>query len=378
MKQEPSGSTADRRPNLTMTQGSTGQRLSIGLICLALASPVSGLGSQETDAQPSLDTPPIQAALKKTVELAGNDESLLVTQRQQTRALKEAPVVHLEPGSEQHAKPTKLFDNLYYVGGTEVGSFILTSTEGYIMIDAGYSYMPEDYLLPGMKDLGLDPAKVKYILVTHSGPDHVGGTQYFQSHYGTRIVMSQEEWAGVPQGGSQYFGSTPPTLDLVGTDGQTISLGDLTVTVVSTPRTVRGGGLSYLATVYDNGQPHRFATYGNTNVVGTLADKKVYRASVEKFLGSIDRFNVDVVISNHPFVDGSLKLMEQRRLRKPGDPNPFVYGQERVKRFFQLLDQSALVLTLRQEAGLDETGTKRVASDAASPLPASGPSTPKP
>lgn len=362
MNHAPRYSVAECHSNHHRAQRRTNQTISVVLFCLATVSPLSALGSGETNPHRSLDTPLIQAELRKAMELAGKDESLLVTQRQQTRTIPDAPVVHLEPGSEQHAKPTKLFDNLYYVGGTEVGSFILTSEEGDIMIDAGYSYMPEDYILPGMKELGLDPARIKYILVTHAGPDHVGGAQYFQSHYGTRIVMSQEEWGGVPKDGSKYFGSTPPTPDIVGTDGQTITLGDLTVTIVTTPRTVRGGGLSYIAKVYDNGTPHVFATYGNTNVVGSLGDKKVYRASIEKFLGYVDRMHVDVVISNHPFVDGSLKVMDQLRARKAGEPHPFVYGQDRVRRFFQVLDQSAVVLTLLQEAGLDETGTKLATS----------------
>lgn len=345
--------------------------LSVGILSLAFSTQAFASESGNSDSIGSLDTPQIKIELRKAVDLAGSDESLLVTERQQTKTLKDAPVVHMEPGSEQHARPTKLFDNLYYVGGTEVGCFILTGAEGYIMIDSGYSYMPEDYILPGMKELGLDPAKIKYILVTHSGPDHGGGAYYFQSRYGTRIVMSREEWSGVPKDGGKYFGATPPKMDIVGIDGQKVSLGDLTVTIVATPRTVKGGGLSYIATVRDNGIPYTFATYGNTNVVGTLEDKKVYRESIKKFLSYVDSRDVSVVISDHPFVDGSLTMMDRLRNRKAGDPNPFVFGQERARKFFELLDQSAVVLTLRQEAGLDETGTKLAspASPASSAAP---------
>lgn len=338
------------------------------LLCMTLGltacadTPVKTSNDSVKDSNDSvqvLDTPEIIAEMEKARNLAGDDKSLIITQRLQSRDLNEngvptlAPPVNIKEGSETAIEPIKLFDNLYYVGGPNTGSFIFTTTEGYIMIDAGYSYFPENVIIPGMKKLGLDPANIKYLLITHAGPDHVGGAKYFQENYGTQIVMSQEEWDVAASKGDSW-----PSQDIVGTDGQKLTLGDTTITIVKTPRQVNGGGLSYIAPVFDNGEAHMWATYGNTNVVGTLEDKKVYRDAVNHFLSYSDAAKVDVVISNHPFADGSLDKMEELRNRKPGDPNPFVLGQERSRRFFELLDQCAVVLTARQEAGLDETGTK--------------------
>lgn len=317
----------------------------------------------------TLDSPKILKELEKAKFIAGNDESLITTFNQQSRILSNPPQVHLESGSEKHATPIQLFDNLYYVGGTEVGCFIFTTSEGYIMIDSGYSYMPEDYIIPDMKKLGLDPSKIKYILITHAGPDHVGGAKYFQEKYGTKIVMSQEEWEQAKKiksnknvsGDSQFkdMAQIPwPNQDIVGHDGDKITLGDFSVTIVHAPRKVNGGGLSYIAPVFDKGTSHMWATYGNTNVVGSLEDKEVYRNSIAKFLSYVDKYNVDVVISNHPFVDGSLPIMERKLAGKSEEPNPFILGEDRVKKFFNLLDQCALILKMRQEEGLDETGTK--------------------
>jgi metallo-beta-lactamase class B len=333
--------------------------MTLGLTSCANANATTPAPVKDSnDSVKVLDTPEIVAEMEKARNLAGDDKSLRITQRLQSRDLDEkgvptvAPPVNLAEGSEQPAEPTKIFDNLYYIGGTNTGSFIFTTSEGYIMIDAGYNYSPETLIIPGMKKLGLDPSKIKYLLITHAGPDHVGGAKYFQENYGTHIVMSQQEWNAA---------STKkdwPKQDIIGTDGQKLTLGDTTITIVETPRQVNGGGLSYIAQVFDNGEPHMWATYGNTNVVGTLEDKKVYRDAVKHFLSYLDNAKVDVVISDHPFADGSLEKMEQLRNRKSGEPNPFVLGQERARRFFELLDQCAVVLTARQEAGLDETGTK--------------------
>lgn len=136
-----------------------------------------------------LDTVEIKAEMEKARTLAGGDKYLLITQRLQSRDIGENGLPTQSPGanvtgSEEYAEPTQIFDNLYYVGGTQTGSWIFTTTEGYIMIDAGYSYSPEKLIIPGMKKLGLDPAKIKYILITHAGPDHVGGAKYFQDNCG--------------------------------------------------------------------------------------------------------------------------------------------------------------------------------------------------
>ena len=344
--------------------------LNMTFVILYLVLGFTIIGSPLIDASKRLDTPEIVAEMEKAKNIAGNDQSLVVTFNQQSKSLIDLPQVHIAPGSELHATPTQLFDNLYYVGGTDVGVFIFTTPEGYIMIDSGYSYMPEDYIIPDMKKLGLDPNKIKYILITHAGPDHTGGAKYFQEKYGTKIVMSKEEWKQAELAKEKAKNNSTnnsymmwPEQDIVGQDGGKITLGNTTITMVHTPRTVNGGGLSYIAEVFDNGESHTWATYGNTNVVGTLADKKVYRDSVAKFLTYIDNYKVDVLISNHPFVDGSLSVMDELRNSKKIESNQFVLGQERVEKFFKLLDQCAVILTLRQEAGLDETGTKRLASN---------------
>lgn len=323
---------------------------------MAALLPASAMGTKVVNPAESLDTPQIKAELQKAIDLAGDDAALIVAQRQQCKTVN---MVTVDPVV---VEPTKLFDNLYFLGSHQVGSFLFTTTDGYIMIDAGYEDYPEKVIIPGMKKLGLDPADIKYILITHAGPDHIGGASYFQEHYGTRIIMSREEWDAAEKTDDRVTWPLPKR-DMIGVDGQQLTLGDTTVTIVETPRRVNGGGLSYIAPVFDGGKPHTFATYGNTNVVGTLTDKKLYRDAVANFVSYADKAKVDVIISSHPFVDGSIKTMETLRNRKAGEPNPFVWGREKVGRFFGILDQSAVVMALRQEAGLDETGTKRVDQD---------------
>ena len=74
--------------------------------------------------------------------------------------------------ADQQREPFKIFDNLYYVGVEFVSSFLLTTSDGLILVDAlfgneGY----RDYLLGNVRKVGFDPADIKYLLVNRSPGD---------------------------------------------------------------------------------------------------------------------------------------------------------------------------------------------------------------
>ncbi len=319
-----------------------------------------------------LDSPATHAELLKARELAGDDKYLKITQLLQCRDTGANGMPTQPGGNREFQVATQLFDNLYFIGNESVATFILTTPDGYIMIDAGWADYPYKFLMPGFAELGLDPALVQYILITHTGPDHVGGAKYFQDKYGTRVVMSEEEWrrmegrdpigrdvsAGLPEEYLQYIGN--PIADLTPADGHEIVLGGTVVTMMSTPRRVNGGGFSYMFRVTDNGVPHIFSTYGNTNIVGELEDKYLYRESIANFIEYTEDAGADVIISDHPFVDGSLMRIGELSERQAGEANPFVVGKDYVQRFIAILDQCAVVAIARHEEGLDFTGTQRL------------------
>lgn len=77
-------------------------------------------------------------------------------------------------------EPTKLFDNVYAVGNSETTVYALTSSEGIVLLDAGFENKAESVLVPHLQKLGLDPATVKYILLGHGHADHFGGSKLLQ------------------------------------------------------------------------------------------------------------------------------------------------------------------------------------------------------
>jgi metallo-beta-lactamase class B len=322
-----------------------------------------------------LDTDFIKSQMQIARDMAGDDHYYLRMQRLQCRDIDENGTIDQSPGSnettgcpdkpssmnptcwkEVSAVPTKVFDNVYYVGGMEIGGWVIDTGDGYIMLDAGYDYSYEEFLINNMKKLGLDPAKIKYILVTHAGPDHVGAVPKFQRDYPNIKVI--------------YNADITRPAGIVTTlmkDGDTLTLGDTTITMVSTPRRVGGDGFSYLIPVKIKGKRHMWATFGNTNAAGgTIDDKFRYRESMAKFITYVKNLGADIAISSHPFVDASLDRMAIiRECNERGHKwwgswqcahNPFLIGKKAAVRYFEIMDWCSEVQRNRQEAGIDPTG----------------------
>ena len=49
-------------------------------------------------------------------------------------------------------------------------------------------------MVGGLRKLGLDPATIKYVLVSHAHYDHVGGAAFLQDRFNARVVISEADW----------------------------------------------------------------------------------------------------------------------------------------------------------------------------------------
>jgi metallo-beta-lactamase class B len=80
----------------------------------------------------------------------------------------DAPAPREEPNRKAtYMQPKKAFDDVYWLGTEGVSAWLLTSNDGYILYDTANVYDAEDVLIGGITKLGLDPAKVKYVIVSH-------------------------------------------------------------------------------------------------------------------------------------------------------------------------------------------------------------------
>lgn len=235
-------------------------------------------------------------------------------------------------------EPTKVFDNLYYLGDEDVGAWIVNTSKGIILIDSmNNNKDAKDIIVGGMKKLGFDPANIKYVLVTHGHLDHYGGAQYIHDNYGATILMTTVDWnymnsSSMTTNDPDNSDFSMPTSYKAIIDGEKLILGDTTITIVSTPGHTPGG-VSLIIPVTDNGIKHIIGMWGGTELPLSLVDNKKYLNSLNYFAKFTDAAKVDAEITAHPFFDNGVQRMKTLRNRKTGDPNPFVIGQAAYKAY---------------------------------------------
>jgi metallo-beta-lactamase class B len=243
-------------------------------------------------------------------------------------------------------QPTRVFDNLYAVGRSGTTVWVVRTSAGLVLIDAGYADQLDAVLLAGLKQLGLDADQVRYVLIGHGHADHYGAASYFQKR-GARIGMAAADWdllnapaAGAGRGGAAAPPALPPpTRDLVVAEGQPIAVGDVTFTPVAIPGHTPGA-LGFIFPVRDGATTHTAGLFGGSVLIPSFVSNDglaQYVKSVEHWAALTAAHNVDVEIQNHPLYDGMLGRLERLRTRQPAQPHPFVVGRDAYQRFTRVM-----------------------------------------
>jgi metallo-beta-lactamase class B len=244
-------------------------------------------------------------------------------------------------------EPAQVFDNLYWVGTKYHSSWALKTSDGIILIDTLYEYAAEEAIVGGLKKLGLDPASIKYVIITHAHLDHDGGAKLLQDRYGARIIMGGPDWDSIEKSVNQYPNGKPKR-DMVATDGQKVTLGGETVTLVTTPGHTPGT-LSMLFEVKDHGKPLTVAYSGGTafNFVNDAEHFDIYIASQRKMAAAAAAAHASILMSNHSEFDNAVTKIKMMAARRPGEASPFEIGSEAVARYFKVTDECAQAAKLK-------------------------------
>lgn len=240
------------------------------------------------------------------------------------------------PQAVWHHDPVRVFDNLYFLGTNEHSSWAVQTSDGLIVIDALFDYAVKDEVVDGLRALGVNPATMKYLIISHGHADHHGGTKFLQDEFGPRVIMGRRDWDLVEQNKT-----TPiPKRDMIATDGQKLTLGDTTLTLYATPGHT-AGTFSVVISVKDNGRSHLLATWGGTAVGRTTPPEAIkdYINSAVRYRELLGKLGVEGIVSNHTAYDNSLKKLEALKVRKPNEPHPYLTGAESVRRYLTVAEE---------------------------------------
>jgi metallo-beta-lactamase class B len=234
--------------------------------------------------------------------------------------------------SEQTAKavpPVKMFDNLYYVGLDFVCAYVFKTSDGLILIDTLYNPFG-NHTIDAIKELGMYPKDIKYVIISHGHDDHYAGALAVkaaapQAHF----MMTDADYtlmeSTFKSGSGNGTAKGIIARDMVIKDGDTLKLGDTTLKLFVTPGHTPGV-VSFQTTVYDNGKPYTLFYWAGP----TLQSNQL--PVMESFLATVKRLQtfsgIDVMLHSHPWSVSLMDKIEKARVRKPGDPNPFVNPTE--------------------------------------------------
>jgi len=249
-----------------------------------------------------------------------------------------------------YAEPAKVADNLYFIGTRIHNAWALVGSDGIIVLEALFDYAAPDEVMGGMKQLGLDPQKVKYIIISHAHADHDGGAHFLQDSLPTaHLVYGGPDWDAIDRTPNHAGGK--PRRDTVAGDGMKFSVGDASLQVVTTPGHTPGT-ISFLFEVKDNGKPLRIAYVGGTAIPfdGTAAYYDGYIASVRKMARAAADFGATALMSNHTEFDNAYYKAHTAANRKPGEANPFDVGRNAVAQYFTVVEDCVTAAKLRATA----------------------------
>lgn len=113
-----------------------------------------------------------------------------------------AAVLHAQhPSADNDPYPAhRIIGNLYYVGASDITSYLVTTPAGHILINSGYENTPP-LIRDSIVKLGFRPTDVKILLNSQAHWDHVAGQREMQRLTGAKIYSSQREVSVLETGG---------------------------------------------------------------------------------------------------------------------------------------------------------------------------------
>lgn len=225
-------------------------------------------------------------------------------------------------------EPFTLIGNIHYVGAEGVSSYLITTSEGHILLDGGFAQTAPQ-IARNVEALGFDMRDVKILLNSHAHFDHAAGLARLQSLSGARVVASAADRQALESGRFPYGPSAdvswpPVRVDRVIADGETVSLGAVTLTAHLTAGHTPGCTSWSMDVTGADGARHRAFFHCSATVAGQALVPESYPGMVDDFRRTFARvraIDADVLLTNHP---GFMDLEARRARQLVGDANAFV------------------------------------------------------
>jgi metallo-beta-lactamase class B len=237
----------------------------------------------------------------------------------------------------QPIEPFRIAGNIYYVGASDITSYLITTPAGHILLDGGF-VETAPIILANIKKLGFRIEDVRILLASHAHYDHAGGLAELKRLSGAKFHASRGDLPLFARGGldDPQFGNRfpfPPVhADRVVEDGSKVTLGGTTMTARITPGHTPGcttwtmrvrekGKMLDVVFVGSPSIPNSYRLKGNPRYPNAIAD---YRKQYDILLS----LRPDVFLASH----GNFFELEEKRKGEKSFIDPEGYVRV-IKRF---------------------------------------------
>ena len=253
--------------------------------------------------------------------------------------LASSPLAHAQSDPEsrswnQPVEPYRIAGNVYYVGASDITSFLITTPAGHILLDGGF-VETAPIIEANIRKLGFKLADVKILLSSHAHFDHAAGLAELKRATGAKFAASEKEAPLLARGGRGDFlfgdkHTFPPIqADRILHDGDTVVLGGTTLTAHLTPGHTMGN-TAWTMKAKEGDKTYDVVFAPSMSILsGVSLTKNATYPKIGEDYGKTFRLlkslPCDVFLGSHAsFYDG---LGKSDRLRKGAKENPFVDPQ---------------------------------------------------
>lgn len=152
-----------------------------------------------------------------------------------------------EPAWTTPIAPFQIADNLYYVGSQDLASYLVVTPKGNILINANLATSPPQ-IRASVEKLGFRWQDIRILLNSQAHFDHMGGAaEVIRETHAKNMVMEGDNCVVETGGRADFLAPSPNILpyapapvDRVLHDGDTVTLGGVTLTAHKTAGHTRG------------------------------------------------------------------------------------------------------------------------------------------
>jgi len=155
-----------------------------------------------------------------------------------------SPPIWPAPVAADTAFPAhRVIGNVYYVGSSNLASFLITTDQGHILVNSGFEHTVP-LIQASVERLGFRFADIRILLASHAHADHVGGHALVKRLTGAKVLVMAGDAEVVQSGGKgdapQGREWEPSPVDQVLRDRDEVKLGGIALTAWLTSGHTRG------------------------------------------------------------------------------------------------------------------------------------------